>query len=91
MTQRQAIRLTKLQLLEQFRSSSPELIHVAENSDLTSFKSHIGVLATVSDNMNAAETIMSLLHNDGKTVRELSTVEENMKALKPCQQLRGKA
>lgn len=79
MTQRQAIRFTRLQLLEQFRSSFPELVHVTENSDLTSFKSHIGVLATASGNMNAAETIKSLLHNDGKTVRELSTGEENMK------------
>ena len=76
MTQRQAIRFTRLQLLEQFRSSFPELVHVAENSDLTSFKSHIGVLATASDNMNAAETIKSLLHNDGKTVKELSTGED---------------
>ena len=73
MTQRQAIRFTRLQLLEQFRSSFPELVHVAENSDLTSFKSCIGALAAASDNTKAVETIMSLLQNDGKTVKELST------------------
>lgn len=33
MTQRQAIRFTRLQLLEQFRASFPEMVHVAENSD----------------------------------------------------------
>ena len=96
MTQRQAIRFTRLQLLEQYRSMFPELVSIAVNSDLTSFKSYIGDLSSSSNNMNAAETIMSLLDNDGKTVKELSTVEENRKAitktyLKPCQQLRGKA
>ena len=76
MTQRQAIRFTRLQLLEQFRSSFPVLVHVAENSDLTSFKSHIGDLASASNNTNAAQTILSLLQNDGKTVKELSTGED---------------
>ena len=76
MTQRQAIRFTRLQLLEQYRSMFPELVSIAVNSDLTSFKSYIGDLSSSSNNMNAAETIMSLLDNDGKTVRELSTGED---------------
>lgn len=76
MTQRQAIRFTRLQLLEQFRSSFPEMVHVAENSDLTSFKSHIEALASVSGNAKASETVLSLLYNDGETVRELSTGED---------------
>ena len=76
MTQRQAIRFTRLQLLEQYRSMFPELVSIAVNSDLTSFKSYIGGLSSSSSNMNAAETIMSLLDNDGKTVRELSTGED---------------
>lgn len=76
MTQKQAIRFTRLQLLEQYRSMFPELVSIAVNSDLTSFKSYIGDLSSSSNNMNAAETIMSLLDNDGKTVRELSTGED---------------
>lgn len=76
MTQRQAIRFTRLQLLEQYRSMFPELVSIAVNSDLTSFKSYIGDLSSSSNNTNAAETIMSLLDNDGKTVRELSTGED---------------
>ena len=76
MTQRQAIRFTRLQLLEQYRSMFPELVSIAVNSDLTSFKSYISDLSSSSNNTNAAETIMSLLHNDGKTVRELSTGED---------------
>lgn len=36
MTQRQAIRYTRLQLLEQFRSSFPELVHVAEKEEISS-------------------------------------------------------
>ena len=76
MTQRQAIRFTRLQLLEQYRSLFPELVSIAVNSDLTSFKSYISDLSSSSNNTNAAETIMSLLHNDGKTVRELSTGED---------------
>ena len=76
MTQRLAIRFTRLQLLEQYRSMFPELVSIAVNSDLTSFKSYIGDLSSSSNNTNAAETIMSLLDNDGKTVRELSTGED---------------
>ena len=76
MTQRQAIRYTRLQLLEQFRSSFPELVHVAEKEDLSSFKSYIGTLASASGNKKATETVLSLLQHDGKTVRELSTGED---------------
>ena len=76
MTQRQAIRFTRLQLLEQFRSSFPEMVHAAENSDLTSFKSHIEVIASASGNSKASEAVLSLLHNDGKTIKELSTGED---------------
>jgi hypothetical protein len=76
MTQRQAIRFTRLQLLEQFRSSFPELIHVAEYSNLASFKSRIDALASASGNAKASETVLSLLKNDGKTVKELSTGED---------------
>ena len=76
MTQRQAIRFTRLQLLEQFRSSFPELIHVAEYSNLASFKSRIDALASASRNAKASETVLSLLKNDGKTVKELSTGED---------------
>ena len=76
MTQRQAIRYTRLQLLEQFRSSFPELVHVAEKKEISTFKSYIGTLAAASDNTKAAETLLSLLQNDGKTIRELSAGED---------------
>ena len=76
MTQRQAIRFTRLQLLEQFRSSFPELVNVAENSDITTFKSCIGALAGASGNYAASKSVLSLLDNDGRTVHELSTGED---------------
>ena len=76
MTQRQAIRYTRLQLLEQFRSSFPELVHVAEKEEISSFKSYIGTLAAASDNTKAFETLLFLLQNDGKTVMELSAGED---------------
>ena len=76
MTQRQAIRFTRLQLLEQFRSSFPELVNVAENSDITTFKSCIGALVGASGNYAASKSVLSLLDNDGRTVHELSTGED---------------
>ena len=68
MTQRQAIRFTRLQLLELYRSSFPELVHTAENSDLASFKHYIGAIASASADASAAQTVLSLLQHDGKTV-----------------------
>lgn len=76
MTLRQAIHTTRLQLFEQFRSSFPELVKLAETSDLTSFKSGIEDIASASRNAAASRNVLSLLHNDGKTIRELSTGED---------------
>lgn len=76
MTQRQAIHFTRLQLLEQYRSSFPELVSVAENSDVTSFKDSIAAAAYASDNREASETVLTLLRHDGMTVHELSTGED---------------
>ena len=64
MTQRQAIHFTRLQLLEQYRSSFPELVSVAENSDVTSFKDSIAAAAYASDNREASETVLTLLRHD---------------------------
>ena len=76
MTQRQALRFTRLQLLEQYRSTFPELVSVAENSDITSFKSFIAATAFASGNKDASETVLALLRHDGMTVHELSTGED---------------
>lgn len=76
MTQRKAIHFTRLQLLEQFRSSFPELVKLAETSDLSSFKSGLEGIASASRNAAASRNVLSLLHNDGKTIRELSTGED---------------
>ena len=76
MTQRQALRFTRLQLLEQYRSTFPELVSVAENSDITSFKSFIAASASASGNKDASETVLALLRHDGMTVHELSTGED---------------
>ncbi|MBP5588931.1 MAG: hypothetical protein J6X26_00155, partial [Bacteroidales bacterium] len=76
MTQRQAIHLTKLQLLELFCETFPKIFASAVSSDKTSFKDELlKYIKKASAPKDIIYTLISLIEYDGSIVNELSTGE----------------